>query len=83
MASVADKPVVASGVDAGDAARRRNVAAPQPAAAQPVETDDKKKAQKKVRTLAMMFVAVFCKCQLPISMGSPDIASLRQLATNS
>jgi dolichyl-phosphate-mannose-protein mannosyltransferase len=47
MASAAEKPVVASGVDAGDAARRRNVAAPQPASTQPAEADDKKKQLKK------------------------------------
>jgi len=50
MASVAEKPVVASGVDAGDAARRRNVAAPQPAGTKLVEADDKKKQLKKVCT---------------------------------
>lgn len=55
MASVADKPIIASGVDAGDAVRRRNVAAPQPGAVQPVEADDKKKAQKKVCTLSQYF----------------------------
>jgi len=48
MASVAEKPVVASGIDVGDAARRRNVAAPQPAVARPLEADDKNKPLKKV-----------------------------------
>jgi len=50
MASVGDKPVVASGIDTGDAARKRNVVANQAAAAVPpvVEIDDKKKTAKKV-----------------------------------
>lgn len=47
MAAVIDKHAVASGFDAGDAARRRNVAgAPQPAVVKPVEADDKKKVKK-------------------------------------
>jgi len=47
MASAAEKPVVASGVDVGDAARRRNVAAPPAPVINPAEADDKKKQLKK------------------------------------
>jgi hypothetical protein len=59
MASAAEKPVFASGVDAGDAARRRNVAAPQAPVITPAEADDKKKQLKKVR------ICPRCALQLP------------------
>lgn len=42
------KAAVASGADVGEALRRRNVAATQPAAQQVVQVEDKKKLQKKV-----------------------------------
>jgi hypothetical protein len=51
MAAVVDTHAVASGFDAGEAARRRNnvAGAPQPAVVKPVEAEDKTKA-KKVRS---------------------------------
>lgn len=63
MAAVIDKHAVASGFDAGDAARRRNVAgAPQPAVVKPVEADDKKKVKK------------VSSPQLPLSWPLPMLA---------
>ena len=54
MAAVADKATAVSGINVGDAARRRNVAAPQPPVVQPAEADDKKKLVKKVRIFQLI-----------------------------
>jgi dolichyl-phosphate-mannose-protein mannosyltransferase len=57
--AASDKATAVSGVDIGDAARRRNVAAPQSAAVVPKpEADDKKKPAKKVRALSLLMIMV-------------------------
>jgi dolichyl-phosphate-mannose-protein mannosyltransferase len=45
---------VASGAEYGDALRRRNVAAAQPASQPIVQVEDKKKLQKKVRVITRL-----------------------------